>query len=1698
MAEKVVAASPAASGPAGSLFEGQVGAHYLLTMLAESEPRGLPGAKIQCVEFQRAGEGHPLDDVIIRGSTRAGAPTVLEVQVKRTISFAPTDSVFKDVVKQLGQAFEKLDLLNAYHQFAVATERTSFKITGPYQDILRWAREVSTKSIFFDRINRKNVGNDDMRNFIKTVRKHLADVDCPNDDETVWQILRRFQILTFDYDAPGSQSLELALERACRTLEPSERLRALGFWKALTETAIRTAASGGDLSRGRLISELTDRDGFRLLGSWKSQAPRESIAEAATLAAADLRQTIAGNTLARQSVLDAVRVAQDSGRYVEIRGAPGVGKSGILGMLAQQTLIEGRAVVLTPDRTVPGGWLALKTTLGVDLSPKEFLADLANDGGAVLFVDSLDFFDDSAKRATVVDLVRSASEVPNLQVIVTARTDFGKDEPNWLPPDILTKLGQAPPVVISELASEEVEELRTVVPSLVALLADNHPARSFVRNLFRLSRLVELQGERDKLRSEVDLLERWWATADGPVEGRRARARLLADITDAALDGKSTLQTSAQTDAVDALLVSETLRELTLDNLTFRHDVLREWGVAARLHDSPLRLNKLPLDKQAPASISRGVELAARFVLERSSDGERWLAFLDLTSPKDAHASWRRWSLLAILRSELAFVLLEKASSTLFGNDGALLKELIRTAIAAESRPMAETFSELGVDSKLIPTGIFSPSNASWSRLTQWLLLRQADIPLQVIPDVVELFQNFSVSLFFMDPFTPEIAEVLADWLDEVEDALEINPFDRRSEKQRFGNAFGYYELRKLAEDIRQAFVLMSGRVPERSQKYLQRLLRRERSGDAIRQLLKFRGTLAQAAPTELAEVTFAGLVEDPKDEDDLPFGTTRDKIFTHLDSDFLPSSPAQGPFLELLSSSQQHGLALIRRLVDHAVTVLSKEQPPGNDGVTLMFRSGPRHFPWMRTYYWSRNAQGLYAIESALMALEAWSHQRIENGEDPDDVITDILGPEGTPAAFVLVAVDILISHWPKTMKLAVPFLGSPQLLSEDKTRQIHDQISIGSNMSGEPTGKITLADLRNRPSRGVSLERLVGSFALNNDADHKQLNKQLNDASEELGPYESDDTFSEPRFMASYAINVMNPENWKPVEGGHVYVSPKDEQRHLADLNEGREHEAQDLKIDTAIQNSLEDTAKASSELVAAAITYAKKLDASDASGDDLGSLTNAVTSAAMMVARDGDEQIFSENEEWVRGILGKTLKETPSDYVREMRDGIRYNPIAIATLGLIHLWNRRKKEADLHVLLELAASDSAEAAHGMGAGLQTLRETDRRIIVAVLRCALSAQIRPTRKRDETEEKQEASRTKSRGRLAIVIEAERAWLCGKREEPDWPIFPAQAVHIQRGIRIGGRSLDEESKSTRGDSDNEFLSQSAALWVRQMTNSSKGDELTWLSKFIASYGGWTAKANGAGLDRNADITNHPGAWNSIFYRLLTRAAHSLSEDDMIAEINRAIDVPDRSFFDVASELVPAIDQLYFDGQQLDLNKALKFRTLVVDRLMDSAGWQRECDRSELSVEMRIGPAIGVMFFGYYGAIGGSRCYLLSNGIDHLYPFLPHLTRLIEAGPVPFTAQLTMDLLEVSPRAEHVDFFLSSAITWLKRQPSNTKLWVDFGLGSRLAKWLEIMSEIDSALVSRSHPIRTQVDDVLARLVQLGVADANRVERIFQ
>jgi hypothetical protein len=72
-----------------------------------------------------------------------GDAAVLEIQVKRTISFAPADDLFRAVVAQVAKASQNPDFWSSRYELAIATARISRKIDGAYQDVLTWARQLA-------------------------------------------------------------------------------------------------------------------------------------------------------------------------------------------------------------------------------------------------------------------------------------------------------------------------------------------------------------------------------------------------------------------------------------------------------------------------------------------------------------------------------------------------------------------------------------------------------------------------------------------------------------------------------------------------------------------------------------------------------------------------------------------------------------------------------------------------------------------------------------------------------------------------------------------------------------------------------------------------------------------------------------------------------------------------------------------------------------------------------------------------------------------------------------------------------------------------------------------------------------------------------------------------------------------------------------------------------------------------------------------------------------------------------------------------------------------------------------------------------------------------------------------------------------------------------------------------------------------
>ena len=1705
--------SPASSGPAGSLFEGQVGAFYLLSLLTSTEPRGLPGTLIKRVEFQRAAEGHPLDDVIVHAHDAHGEDAVLEIQVKRSITFAPGDKVFGDVVGQIAKASQKPNFWITRYELAIATARTSQKINGAYQDVLTWAREIGEAATFTERINRPGSANDSMRQFVQTFKTHLHETGSPDDDETVWRLLRRLQILVFDFTAPGSVSEQLAKERAVRALHEDDAIRAGALWTTLVKLALEVASSGGDRTRDRLIGDLLVQS-FRLAGERRYASARAKLAEYSRHALQDINDRIGKAILTRHERTAPIHATLDSGRYVEIRGDAGVGKSGLLKHFAETHCRESPTIVLKPNRTVPRGWSAMQTMLGFDGTAHDFLSDLAADGGAVLFIDNLDFFDD-AERSTVVDLVREAAGIPGFSVIATARRQFGIEQPNWLPSDALDRLGRSEPIMLGELSEAEVDEVRHAAPKLVPLLAEDHPARAVTRNLYRLARLANQPTASTDLRTEVDMAEQWWKTADGEYDDdHRDRARLLKVLAESALSKGDVLDVRQHlSQAIGALIKSETLSDLGNDRVVFRHDVLREWAIGNLIHLEPTMIERLPLNRPATAALARGVELAARMALERTADGTRWQSLLERVTGEQVHGTWRRAVLLALVRSEISGQLLARVSNLLFANRASMLRELIRIVMAVDVEPASKMFQALGVDTTLIPQSLNIPSGPSWYRLIGWLLSLGESLPVAAIPDVVDLYTTWSSGMLGHDLLTPRLVPSLYQWLIEIETARDARSFSERREP--FAGELDRDQIASLESDLRAGFLLFCHRQPKLAADYLRSLRTHHHCPyDVIRSILKFRGSLAQTAPVELVEFTAMALIppsDEAGDEDDIRIRGP----FTHHDLDFVPPSPGEGPFYELLTHASQHGLALIRRLVDHAISFYTDGRVYGSDSFILSFPDGERAFPWTRSYAWSRDNGHHNSLTSALMALEAWAHRRIEAGESVELVLADVLGPFGTPAAFLLVAVDLVLSHWPKSREAAIPFVACAELLCMDRERQILEHLSnfdpfALKAQTNESVGMPRLEGLKRRPSRRSSLEELLGKYALFESAELRaRLAALLHHAAERLGQPDTHASFRDPAFMVTHALNRLEPNNWREVSiqlpdgrqtTAHEYVPPESERKHLATLQDGKRDKLDDVNMQTGVMLALDDPSRSSAQFAAAAVEWAQRVTglsktenmAEDEDQDEDLLQDHALVSAALIALRDGDDELRARHQAWALGVFAEALRAKDDPVIR-FRAGLRYNPVAIAFVGLIHALKHKSGTEELRTLLEVATRKEPAAAHGFGVAATVLAAIDERLPRAVLRCALAACIRTHHKWGVPKDEVPTRIDSHRKRVQAAVEAELAWLGDHRSEPDWPDFPVEAPRLRQCIRFREGRVERDKPTRRRSRLEQYADhQAAAVWLSSCHDLVDITRRPWFREIVRSYASWTAEANGAGLDEFEDVENTPHEWNDAYFKLLARCLPGLSlpevEQLALAPISS---LPDTSFFDIIPSFLRSCDVTYFNDRALEESVATGIRSKVAGSLMARAGWKRLGGRRGSSIETRIGPAIAALFFNDYGIGQSPRCYLPPVCIDRLTPFLPVLAKLVERGPSLFVALVTLNILEIFPRPTHLPFLVEAAKNWLDSYPEDSEFWVARGIGHRVCVLIAQIQKLERAALGT---VRSDLDRVLVSLVSLGVAQARRLE----
>jgi hypothetical protein len=480
--------------------------------------------------------------------------------------------------------------------------------------------------------------------------------------------------------------------------------------------------------------------------------------------------------------------------------------------------------------------------------------------------------------------------------------------------------------------------------------------------------------------------------------------------------------------------------------------------------------------------------------------------------------------------------------------------------------------------------------------------------------------------------------------------------------------------------------------------------------------------------------------------------------------------------------------------------------------------------------------------------------------------------------------------------------------------------------------------------------------------------------------------------------------------------------------------------------------------------------------------------------LVMRDGDDALRTKHGVWAKAQFVAAAAQA-EDPVHRLRNGLQFNPLGLATAGLVLAARHGARLADALPLLELAVNGDPAAAHGFGAFLSELAEIDLRLPKAVLRCAFVGNIRARLKHYDAKGDEDAVRKRQIAQWRdAALSVEWNWLQGRGPEPAWPDFPEAVLNARPRTYIGGTGR-QRGKQPREETEYYADHQAAAIWLTNVM----GDELLapeWLQAVARHYRIWTSHLNGADREADLELSHAPDKWNGAYYRLVARSLSGLEAAAIDALCLEPVTcLPDEPFLDVTVDLLLPLDVAYFDDRGLAAADLLRIRTSLAERLRKTSQWRRFVANPGYGIPYHLDGALGAIFFCQNGFRSPPRCYVTTIGIPRAAPFIPLLTELAIATPSLFVVLAVHSTVNVSPTHPFVAYGVKATHACVATHPNDIKLWVDFGAGKMFCGWIaEILRKGGlSSIVEEG--VRDAVEDILSDLIRLGVSDAPAIER---
>ena len=1079
------------TGGAGFRYENPMAARFLIDLLAGTNSLGADFGKIKRIDWQARDSGWLADDLVVsckhpEGDRCAGISIKSDQQVTR--NGFPAEFV-EIAWRQWLAAGTERKLHEGRDAVVLITGSLTDEIEGAWSTLLREALETTAERM----VARLSAPDGDEGSQSSRVQRALFEsFHCPEglrghgsaDTITTMRVLRHVRLLHFDYEDVTSRDDGHAIADCQHILRLGGAADAERLWRRLVAIADEKRPLGASIELPQLLAKL--RGEFDLRDHPDYQKDWELLERYSQASMADVRTDIAGLApLPRVADRASIQRGLDARGACFLVGESGCGKSALAKEMARA---QYRRVVWVTENTLDYDTsVQFEQGIGICHPLVEVLSALP--GPCLVVFDSIDKYPARALRL-VSRLIQDVLGVPGARhthFLFTAQFEAADRTIRQLV-ELRVPLSSLEAIAIAKPSETDVQGLVAAMPQLqwASLRPELRPLLTNLKVLDWVVAAVR-SGQAIDARAVVGLTtlidalwERW--VEDGGHLGRSHLLMRLATLEAATLSaGVPRLQLEhSEQPALQALAASDLVR-IRDERARFSHDLVGDWArMRVLVGEDPLS-SPATRERAALPRWHRAVRLYGQRLLEQSADGcERWRrALAQMGDGSDTDRLLRDLFLESVFLAANAAELLERTWTALTVNGGRLLNRLLNRFlfVATLPDPRISVIMEGETDLAQWEHLLRLPYWPYWGPMLTALRAHSADVA-QLAPHAAARICSLwlrtmptEVAPGWPMPWRREAAELSLAIGREIQARnAEGNWFSDGLDKAAYeavlwaapelpndvaALCLELAERRDVSPEIRVRVDAAHQRRREERDRYLAENPHRERASppipflhgrrrapwrDGPREAVdrSFRDTcldtgafvgLVRADPDAALEVLLAVCIEDPQYEFDgrSPLGDCGLEHWSEGD----PPLWCRGPFLQFLRQAPEQGLSFVLRLTNFATL----RYTDGHDGLTIVVNGQSRN--WRgdnRVFRWHHDwpLHNGSIVQCALMALERWLYEQIDQGVPIEPWVTRIVA-ESASLAFAGLLFDVGKRHPPLFAGVLRPLLFRSHLCDWD-----------------------------------------------------------------------------------------------------------------------------------------------------------------------------------------------------------------------------------------------------------------------------------------------------------------------------------------------------------------------------------------------------------------------------------------------------------------------------------------------------------------------------------------------------------------------------------------------------------------------------------------------------------------------------------------